>query len=147
MLSKCLIMTVVNLTDVLTKALEPHQNTIDCWSVEEVGLLFMGFGNISIYPHDTKDYNNDNDLGGTFVENSNAIVGALQNIGIDISKDGWDASDIYWLIQSYSGDIRNDLISILNNVGYSCFTWFDAEEENFEAETLSGWEPSTPNLN
>jgi|TARA_E500000331_G_C16607879_1_gene434551 hypothetical protein len=140
-------MTVVNLTDILTDALKPHKETLKGWSVEDIGLLFMGFGNISIYPNETSEFDNDADFGGTFVENSNAIVQALNNIGIDISESDWDASDMYWLIQSYSGDIRSDLISIINNAGYSCYIWFDAEEENFEAETLSGWEPSTPNLN
>ena len=62
----------------------------------------MGFGNISIYPNDTSDFDNDADLGG-FVENSNAVQ-ALNNIGI-FSENDWDASDVYWLIQSYSGDI------------------------------------------
>ena len=52
-------MTVVNLTDVLTNALKPHKETLEGWSVEDIGLLFMGFGNISIYPNDTSDFDND----------------------------------------------------------------------------------------
>lgn len=139
-------MTSVNekLVDVLTNALEPHKEILSEWNTDEIGMLFMGFGNISIYPTNVNDYNNDEDIGGTFAENSVAIIDALNNIGIDLSESNWDSSDLYWLIHSYSGEVRIDLINALNVVGYDCYKWFDAEEEDIEPIMVEGWaaEPS-----
>jgi len=139
-------MTGVNekLVDVLTKALEPYKDILAEWNAEEIGMLFMGFGNISIYPTNVESYNNDEDIGGTFAENSVAIIDALNNIGIDLSENNWDSSDLYWLIHSYSGEVRNDIINALNVVGYDCYKWFDSEEEDIEPVKVEGWnaEPS-----
>ena len=132
------------LVDVLTNALEPHKEVLSGWSVDEIGMLFMGFGNVSIYPTNIETYNNDDDIGGTFAENSVAIIDALNNIGIDLGESNWDSSDIYWLIHSYSGEVRADLINSLNVVGYDCYKWFDAEEEDIKPLKVEGWnaEPS-----
>ena len=144
----------VNLTEVLTKALEPHKDTLLNWEIEDVGLLFMGFGNISIYPSEVSDPNNEetysdsDDIGGTFADNSIAIADALNNLGVDLSKNDWDSSDIYWLIHSYSGEVRSDLVNALEQVGYSCYNWFDSENlEGLEGgpEKVVVWE-SEPSL-
>ena len=67
--------------DVIVLALEPHKGKINTWDDSDIELLFMGFGNISIYWGDENPVDAD-DLSGTFKENALAINEALKELGI-----------------------------------------------------------------
>jgi len=113
------------LKEVLRAALKPHKEKLDEWNEEDIELLFMGFGNISIYwTGDTPK--EDNNLAGTFQENAQGIIGALDSL--DLNKGGWESADFYWLISANAGEIRNDLVSAIEEAGFKCYDYYDSEE-------------------
>jgi hypothetical protein len=113
------------LKEVLIAALKPHKEKLTNWKEEDLELLFMGFGNISIYWKD-EDPREDNNLAGTFQDNAQGILGALDSL--DLNKGEWDSSDFYWLISANAGEIRSDLVSAIEEAGFKCYDYYDSEE-------------------
>jgi len=111
--------------DVIVMALNPYKGKVNTWEDADIELLFMGFGNISIYWADENPIE-ATDLSGTFKENAMAINEALKELGLH--NDVWTYKDFYWLISSNAGEPRADLIKAIENVGFKCYDYFDAEE-------------------
>ena len=112
------------LKSVLVNALQPHKDTLSNWESEDLELLFMGFGNISIYFKDDDPILADN-LAGTFKGNAQGIVDALNEL--ELNRD-WTIADFYWLISANAGEVRSDLVNVINDAGFVCYDYFDAEE-------------------
>ena len=126
------------LKEILVTALKPYAEKIRNWNNHDVELLFMGFGNISIYWKGDDPLTSEN-LAGTFRYNAQSIVDALSELGID----GWSYVDFYWMISANAGEIRADLVNALDDAGFVCYDYYNAEENpepqpvaQFEAEPL-----------
>jgi hypothetical protein len=128
------------LKEVLIAALKPHKPVLQEWEKEDLELLFMGFGNISIYWADETP-NEKNNLAGTFQHNATGIIGALD--ALDLHKGEWESGDFYWLISANAGEVRSDLVSAIENAGFQCYDYYDSEEdENLQTIKVYDAEPS-----
>ncbi len=128
------------LKEVLKAALQPHKEKLNEWNEEDIELLFMGFGNISIYWTDETP-REDNNLAGTFQDNAQGIIEALNSL--DLNKGEWETSDFYWLISANAGEIRSDLVSAIEEAGFKCYDYYDSEEnENPQSIKVYEAEPS-----
>ncbi len=114
----------MTLKNVLVTALRPHKETLSNWESEDLELLFMGFGNLSIYLKDDDPILADN-LAGTFKTNAKGIVEALDTLELN---RGWSESDFYWMINANAGEVRSDLVTALQDAGFVCYDFFDAED-------------------
>ena len=110
---------------IITKALEPYKAKMATWDDSDIELLFMGFGNISVFWAD-EDPVHAEDLSGSFTENAKAIDSALKELGLNNGK--WSHSDFYWVIHSNAGEPRSDLVAAIESAGFKCFDYFDAED-------------------
>tara|TARA_R110002020_G_scaffold21782_10_gene73877 strand:- start:3484 stop:3897 length:414 start_codon:yes stop_codon:yes gene_type:complete len=121
------------LKNVLVEALKPHEKTLQEWKPHQLEALFLGFGDISIFNTETQDYLPDEDLGGRYNENAEAIFDALLELNI---TNPCEVDEMYWLIESCAGYIREDLKNAIENVGYKCFLYFNPSSENKENHKL-----------
>lgn len=112
------------LEQVLVEALKPYKAKMMTWNPSDIELLFMGFGNISIY-WKNDDPVLDSPITGTFSENAKAVVSALNQLNLNTGN--WTYKDIYWIIDSNSGEPRADLISAIESCGFNCYDFFDAD--------------------
>ena len=110
------------------------------WNTSDIELLFMGFGNISIFWKEDDPLTSE-DLSGSFKYNADSIVEALNELNLNIGN--WEQTDFYWMISSNAGEPRGDLIKAIERVGFNCYDYFDSEEfeapeeiKTFEAEPL-----------
>ncbi len=131
----------MTLKNVLVTALRPHTDTLSNWNSEDIELLFMGFGNLSIYFKDDDPVLSDN-LAGTFKSNAKGIVAALEEL--DLNR-GWSDSDFYWLINANAGEVRSDLVKVIQDAGFVCYDYYDAED-NPEPQDVAVFE-AEPSLN
>ncbi len=69
----------MTMRDVVVLALEPYKGKINTWDDSDIELLFMGFGNISIYWAD-ENPSEAEDISGSFKENAVAINEALKQL-------------------------------------------------------------------
>lgn len=113
------------LKELLVNALTPYKGKMNTWNDSDIELLFMGFGNISIFMEDSLIHKAE-DLSGTFKENAIAINEALEELGLHNNK--WTYKDFYWLIDNNAGEPREDLIQAIQNCGVVCYDFFDSEE-------------------
>ena len=70
------------LKEVLVNALRPHRDEINTWSPSDVEMLFMGFGNFSLYWKGDLPIESES-LTGTFKENAVAVVEALNELDLN----------------------------------------------------------------
>ncbi len=128
------------LKEVLVNALRPHRDEINTWSPSDVEMLFMGFGNFSLYWKGDLPIESES-LTGTFKENAVAVVEALNEL--DLNKGDWQPSDIYWIISANAGEVREDLVTAIQNAGFDCYDYYCAEDE-IEAQPIRTYqsEPS-----
>tara|TARA_B100000287_G_C20638132_1_gene782477 strand:+ start:1371 stop:1769 length:399 start_codon:yes stop_codon:yes gene_type:complete len=128
------------LKEVLVNALRPHRDEINTWSPSDVEMLFMGFGNFSLYWKGDLPIESES-LTGTFKENAVAVVEALNEL--DLNKGNWTPSDIYWTISANAGEVREDLVMAIQNAGFDCYDYYCAEDE-IEAQPIRTYqsEPS-----
>jgi hypothetical protein len=115
----------MTMRDVVVLALEPYKGKINTWDDSDIELLFMGFGNISIYWAD-ENPSEAEDISGSFKENAVAINEALKQLKLHNGK--WTYKDFYWVINSNAGEPRTDLIKAIEAVGFKCYDYFDSEE-------------------
>ena len=80
------------LKELLVTALTPYKGKMNTWNDSDIELLFMGFGNISIFMEDSLVHKAE-DLSGTFKENAIAINDALIELGLHNNK--WTYKDFY----------------------------------------------------
>jgi len=113
------------LKEMIVAALTPYKQKMNTWSDSDIELLFMGFGNISIFWND-EDPLDSKDLSTSFKVNAVAINEALKELELHNGK--WDYKDFYWLIDANAGEPRGDLIEAIEKVGFKCYDYFDAEE-------------------
>ena len=97
----------MSMKDVIVMALKPYVGKINAWDDSDIELLFMGFGNISIFWADENPLEAQ-DMSGSFKENAIAIDSALKELN--------------------AGEPRTDLIKAIELVGLRCYDYFDAEE-------------------
>ena len=128
------------LKEVLVNALRPHRDEINTWSPSDVEMLFMGFGNFSLYWKGDLPIESES-LTGTFKENAVAVVEALNEL--ELNKGNWTPSDIYWTISANAGEVREDLVMAIQNAGFDCYDYYCAEDE-IEGSTIKTYqsEPS-----
>tara|TARA_R110001632_G_scaffold55999_1_gene137022 strand:- start:544 stop:942 length:399 start_codon:yes stop_codon:yes gene_type:complete len=115
----------MSMKDVIVMALKPYVGKINAWDDSDIELLFMGFGNISIFWADENPLEAQ-DMSGSFKENAIAIDSALKELKLHNGK--WTYKDFYWVINSNAGEPRTDLIKAIELVGLMCYDYFDAEE-------------------
>jgi len=115
----------MSMKDVIVMALKPYVGKINAWDDSDIELLFMGFGNISIFWADENPIEAQ-DMSGSFKENAIAIDSALKELKLHNGK--WTYKDFYWVINSNAGEPRTDLIKAIELVGLRCYDYFDAEE-------------------
>ena len=117
----------MSMKKVLIEALNPYIDLMKNWTTTEIESLFLGLGDISVFNASDEDYLPDNNLSGTHTENAEAIISALDELGI---SHNFDADGVYWLIESCIGEIRGDLRKAMEDAGFVCYDYFNPDSEN-----------------
>ena len=117
----------MSMKKVLTEALNPYVDSLGGWTTTQIESLFLGLGNISVFNASDEDYLPVNNLAGTHNENAEAIIDALNELGV---PHNFDAESIYWLIDSCAGEVREDLRKAMEDAGFVCYDYFNPDSED-----------------
>lgn len=117
----------MSMKKVLIDALNPYVDSLGGWTTTQIESLFLGLGNISIFNASDEDYLPDNNIAGTHNENAEAIIDALDELGV---PHNFDAESIYWIIDSCAGEVREDLRNAMEDAGFVCYDYFNPDSED-----------------
>ena len=125
----------MSMKKVLTEALNPYVDSLGGWTTTQIESLFLGLGNISVFNASDEDYLPVNNLAGTHNENAEAIIDALNELGV---PHNFDAESVYWLIDSCAGEVREDLRKAMEDAGFVCYDYFNPDSEDEGNHQLTG---------